>query len=247
MRTPDSLEELIEALRCLPGVGPKSATRMAYHLLQRDHPGAKRLSRGARGIAGAHPPLRALQHVHRGGGLRAVHVAPARRVAAVRGGVPRRPPHDGADAELWRPLLRAHGAPVAARRHRPARDPPRPAPEARDRRRGEGGDPRHQLHGGGGGDGPLRRRRCSRARASRCRASPAAFRSAARSSTSTRARWPRRSSSAARPSLPAAAAPAGRAVRRAPGGGGRSGRTSPRTTPRRRGTRRARPGRSRGS
>jgi recombination protein RecR len=44
MQTPDSLEELIQALRCLPGVGPKSATRMAYHLLQRDHAGAGRLS-----------------------------------------------------------------------------------------------------------------------------------------------------------------------------------------------------------
>ncbi|HQZ46760.1 MAG TPA: recombination mediator RecR [Usitatibacteraceae bacterium] len=44
MQTPDSLEELIQALRCLPGVGPKSATRMAYHLLQRDHPGAGRLA-----------------------------------------------------------------------------------------------------------------------------------------------------------------------------------------------------------
>src|SRR5512139_1082837 len=44
MRTPDSLEELIQALRCLPGVGPKSATRMAYHLLQRDHAGAGRLA-----------------------------------------------------------------------------------------------------------------------------------------------------------------------------------------------------------
>jgi recombination protein RecR len=43
MRTPDSLDELIQALRCLPGVGPKSATRMAYHLLQRDHEGAARL------------------------------------------------------------------------------------------------------------------------------------------------------------------------------------------------------------
>ena len=43
MRNPSSLEELIEALRCLPGVGPKSAQRMAFHLLQRDHPGAKRL------------------------------------------------------------------------------------------------------------------------------------------------------------------------------------------------------------
>jgi recombination protein RecR len=41
-----SLDELIEALRCLPGVGPKSAQRMAYHLLQRDRNGADRLARG---------------------------------------------------------------------------------------------------------------------------------------------------------------------------------------------------------
>lgn len=45
MKTPSTLEELIEALRCLPGVGPKSAQRMAFHLLQRDHPGAQRLGR----------------------------------------------------------------------------------------------------------------------------------------------------------------------------------------------------------
>ncbi len=44
MNTPGSLEELISALRCLPGVGPKSAQRMAYHLLQRDQAGARRLS-----------------------------------------------------------------------------------------------------------------------------------------------------------------------------------------------------------
>ena len=43
MKNPSSLEELIDALRCLPGVGPKSAQRMAFHLLQRDHPGAARL------------------------------------------------------------------------------------------------------------------------------------------------------------------------------------------------------------
>lgn len=42
--TPSSLDELIEALRCLPGVGPKSAQRMAYHLLQRDQRGAGRLA-----------------------------------------------------------------------------------------------------------------------------------------------------------------------------------------------------------
>jgi recombination protein RecR len=44
MSTPASLEQLIEALRCLPGVGPKSATRMAYYLLQRDRTGANLLA-----------------------------------------------------------------------------------------------------------------------------------------------------------------------------------------------------------
>ena len=40
MKTPSTLEALIAALRVLPGVGPKSAQRMAYHLLQRDKPAA---------------------------------------------------------------------------------------------------------------------------------------------------------------------------------------------------------------
>ena len=44
MNTPSSLEDLITALRCLPGVGPKSAQRMAYHLMQRDRPAALHLA-----------------------------------------------------------------------------------------------------------------------------------------------------------------------------------------------------------
>ena len=44
MNTVSSLEALIEALRCLPGIGPKSAQRMAYHLMQRDRPGAQNLA-----------------------------------------------------------------------------------------------------------------------------------------------------------------------------------------------------------
>lgn len=44
MRTSSLLESLVDALRCLPGVGPKSAQRMAYHLLQRDRQGAMHLS-----------------------------------------------------------------------------------------------------------------------------------------------------------------------------------------------------------
>lgn len=38
------LLELIESLRCLPGVGAKSAQRMALHLLERDRDGARRLA-----------------------------------------------------------------------------------------------------------------------------------------------------------------------------------------------------------
>ncbi len=39
------LAQLIEALRCLPGVGPKSSQRMAFHLLERDREGGRRLAR----------------------------------------------------------------------------------------------------------------------------------------------------------------------------------------------------------
>ncbi|MBB6523322.1 recombination mediator RecR [Pseudoteredinibacter isoporae] len=38
------IDELINALRILPGVGPKSAQRMALHLLERDKPGAAKLA-----------------------------------------------------------------------------------------------------------------------------------------------------------------------------------------------------------
>lgn len=38
------IDELMSALRALPGVGPKSAQRMAMHLLERDREGASRLS-----------------------------------------------------------------------------------------------------------------------------------------------------------------------------------------------------------
>ncbi len=43
MKNPPALEQLIDGLRALPGVGPKSALRMAYYLLQRDRKGAAKL------------------------------------------------------------------------------------------------------------------------------------------------------------------------------------------------------------
>ena len=41
--TARGVERLVEALRVLPGVGPRSAQRMAYHLLQHDRAGAEQL------------------------------------------------------------------------------------------------------------------------------------------------------------------------------------------------------------
>ncbi len=38
------IQQLMEALRCLPGVGNKTAQRMAYHLLERDRDGGRQLS-----------------------------------------------------------------------------------------------------------------------------------------------------------------------------------------------------------
>ena len=44
MKYTPTLARLIDTLRCLPGVGPKSAQRMAFHLLERDRDGGRALS-----------------------------------------------------------------------------------------------------------------------------------------------------------------------------------------------------------
>jgi recombination protein RecR len=59
MSAPSSLDELIAALRCLPGVGPKSAQRIAYHLLQHERRGAERLAAAlTRALQTLHPCAR---------------------------------------------------------------------------------------------------------------------------------------------------------------------------------------------
>ncbi len=49
------IDSLVEALRCLPGVGPKSAQRMAFYLLERDREGgfklADKLEKAMQGVA----------------------------------------------------------------------------------------------------------------------------------------------------------------------------------------------------
>jgi recombination protein RecR len=52
MADSSSLEALVEALRRLPGVGAKSASRMAFHLLQHDREGAQVLARALQQAVG---------------------------------------------------------------------------------------------------------------------------------------------------------------------------------------------------
>jgi len=49
------IDQLIDAFRCLPGVGPKSAQRMAFHLLERNRDGGNVLADALK---------QALEHVH---------------------------------------------------------------------------------------------------------------------------------------------------------------------------------------
>lgn len=61
MAAAHSLDALIQALRRLPGVGVKSAQRMAFHLLQHDREGAQLLSRALHEAAGS---VRHCVHCH---------------------------------------------------------------------------------------------------------------------------------------------------------------------------------------
>jgi recombination protein RecR len=56
-----ALEQLIEALKRLPGVGQKSAQRMAYHLLQHDREGARAI---AQALAAAASQVRLCERCH---------------------------------------------------------------------------------------------------------------------------------------------------------------------------------------
>ncbi len=70
MSTADAIENLRSALACLPGVGPKSAQRMAYYLIERNR-------EGARGIATAlMHALDSIQHCRRCNNLSETELCP---------------------------------------------------------------------------------------------------------------------------------------------------------------------------
>ena len=105
MQTSPLLESLMEALRCLPGVGPKSAQRMAFQLLQRDRSGGMRgAGVDARDVGDR--PLRRLPHLHRAGRLHHLRQsAPSAKRPDLRGGKPGGYPRHRADRPVRRALL----------------------------------------------------------------------------------------------------------------------------------------------
>ncbi len=89
MSSTNALEVLIQALRRLPGVGVKSAQRMAFHLMQHDRAGAEALSVALHDAVQNVHHCGALPHVHRRRYLQHLPGPGARCFAAVRGGEPR--------------------------------------------------------------------------------------------------------------------------------------------------------------
>ena len=110
MQTSPLLTQLMEALRCLPGVGPKSAQRMAFTLLQRDRSG------GMRG-AGSDPrhvrnwSLCGLPYLYRAGRMQHLHEpASSGKRSDLRGGESGGHLRHRTNRAVFRPLFCADGA-----------------------------------------------------------------------------------------------------------------------------------------
>ena len=73
MDYPAPVTRLIDELRRLPGIGPKSAQRIAFHLLRGTREDAARLAEAIADAARRHPHLLDLQRGHRPRGLRPLH------------------------------------------------------------------------------------------------------------------------------------------------------------------------------
>ena len=134
---PEPIERLVKALRRLPGVGEKTATRLAFFLLVGAGELRRRARRGDPAPARRHPPVRGVLQPDRAA-RRARSVATTTRDA--RRGLRRRgagrPRLDREHRQLPRPLPRARRHDRAARRRRPRGAARRRARRARRARAG---------------------------------------------------------------------------------------------------------------
>ena len=186
--------------RKLPGIGQRTAQRLAFHILRVARAGGARARRGDPGGEGADRPVRGLLQPRRGAALPDLPGRAARPLGDLRRrGAGGRDP-DRAHARVPRPLPRARRRAVADRRRRSRGPEDRRAGRARRATASvERGRDRDQPDDHRRGDRLLHRaRRCASSSAtSRSRASRAACRWAPTSSTRTRSRSARRSPAAA--------------------------------------------------
>ena len=70
--TAPTIARLIEAFHRLPGIGPKSAQRLAYHVLRAPRAEAESLAEALLEVKGLHPALRHLPEHHRRRSVRAL-------------------------------------------------------------------------------------------------------------------------------------------------------------------------------
>ena len=180
-----SVENLVAQLTRLPGIGARTAQRLAFHILQKPRGRGARARRGAHRGEGARPLLPRVRQPHRGGALRHLHRHPPRPRADLRRRAAGRRRLARADARVPRALPRARRRAVAPRRRRAGRPPHRraAAPRRRERRAGSRArdEPEHDRRGDRRLTSPT-----AYAGASASRGSRAGSPSAATSSTPTR-------------------------------------------------------------
>jgi DNA-binding YbaB/EbfC family protein len=142
-RFAEPMSRLIDELRKLPGIGTKSAQRLAFHVLRRPTRRPRPRRRDPR-PARQPPPLLHLQQHHRRRPLRLLHQRRPRPAHRLRRGRAHQHRHHREDAQLQRRLPRPPRHALAHRRRRPGATPHRqPAhpPHRRDRRRAAGSRP----------------------------------------------------------------------------------------------------------
>ena len=196
MLYPPSLSRLIEALRCLPGVGPKSAQRMAFHLLERDRDGGRELAQAVTGAIDGLGHCRRCRMFTEGElcPICASHAARRSLLCVVESPADVVAVEQSASYRGCYFVLMGHLSPLDG--IGPHEIGIERARRAAWRGRGRRSDPRHQSDGRGRGHGALPRRGRRAARARARRESRTACRSAASSSTSMAARSRTRSPAA---------------------------------------------------
>ena len=192
-----SVDNLVAQLTRLPGIGSRTAQRLAFHILAHAEGRGGRPRARDRGGQGTRPLLQGVRQPDRGGALRDLpRHAPRphrrlRRRAAGRRDLAR------ADARVSRPLPRPRRLALAPRRRRARAPADRRAAAPRRHRRDQGGRARDESEHDGRGDGRLPGRPAPRPR-HRDAARQWASRSAATSSMRTRSPSAARSPAAAR-------------------------------------------------